>query len=728
MTSWVAGGIGLLLVLCGTATAGAQLRPGASPALSGQSSGAGRSPETGLRARFGTEIGMRLAGSLDPDERLRGIERVAATHTPEALALLERAVGAVGPGAADARPALDGLARTDPRALLVIVRALATWLDREDARAALASIVTAPTLAFSVRPTPSDDPGADEATGGARVLLARQQAAIALAESGNLLALDALIVAAKGAGPGQVPALDALAIHPPAQPLLAGAGAGISWTTPATIALAASIGDLRSLDSLEGTASEGDPALRAAALAALGLAGDWRVLDAARSALHDPDARVRVGATGALVRLGARDAPRAVEALAGDDTTAIDALNLAQWVQDDGVTKAAAARAAAAADPELRALAVTALGRQEGPLAVAALAALVADAAIQGDAACALARSPSAAAMAAVEKMASAAGPMRRLAARAYLVRRLVRGERSEPLEALLRKLAASKDVPDRALGVHALVALGQTPVASALDDPDPRVRRAAALGAIGQFGAPSRNALLTHAMTENDEVTRHVLAIGLLGGDPDAVMPTTELLNRARGGGPDAPLAAQVLAQRGDERYASQVDALLASPDPLLRAHAARGLGSSAARDAVGRLAAIYATEADVEVRRAVVDALSARTGEDAEAPARQNALWLAARLDPDRAVRWTASRALSPRATVPGHPSSPEVSWLRLAPAEGATLPQNLDATLVTSNGLALPIAFDEDGYALVVGVAPGEARVRLAPRPPAYEAPPP
>ena len=711
-------GTGLLLAASCATNASAQLRSGSSPALSVPSV-AGRAPETGLRARFGTEIGLRLARSLEPDERLRGIERVAATHTPEALGLLERAIG---PGAADARPALDGIARTDPRALLVVVRALASWLDKEDARAALASIVTAPTLGFSARPTPSNDPSADEAAGGGRVLLARQEAAIALAESGNLLALDALIAAAKGAGPGQTPALDALALHPPAQPLLA----GIALTSPATIAMAASIGDLRSLDSLEAAVSATDPALRAAAFAALGLAGDSRVLDAARSALHDPDARVRVGATDALVRLGARDAPRAVEGLAADDATAIDGLSLAQRVQDEGVTKAAAARAVAAANPELRALAVAALGRQESPLAVGALAALVADIAVQGDAACALARSPSATAMAAIEKMATATGPMRRLAARAYLVRRLERGERSEPLDALLRRLAASNDLSDRAVGVHALVALGQRDVASALEDPDPRVRRAAALGATGPFAAPRGDALLRRAMRENDAITRYVLAIGLLGGDPEAVMPTSELLNRARGGGPDAPLAAQVFAQRGDERFASEVDALLASSDPLLRAHASRGLGSSAARDAVGRLAEIYTFEGNVEVRRAVVDALSSRTGEDSAAPGRQNVLRLAARLDPDRVVRRTASHALTTRATAPGPPSSCQVSWLRIVPAEGATLPEDVAATFVASDGSALPIAFDEDGYALVVGVAPGEARVRLAPRPPAYEAP--
>ncbi|MDP9001648.1 MAG: hypothetical protein M3O46_16235, partial [Myxococcota bacterium] len=67
-------------------------------------------------------------------------------------------------------------------------------------------------------------------------------------------------------------------------------------------------------------------------------------------------------------------------------------------------------------------------------------------------------------------------------------------------------------------------------------------------------------------------------------------------------------------------------------------------------------------------------------------------------------------------------------EVAWLRLTPAPGATVPRDMTAALVGSDGIARPIAFDDDGYALVPGMPPGEARLRLAPRLPPYEAPPP
>jgi HEAT repeat protein len=715
-----------LVRLASANDADAQTRPakGSPPALApGPPETTTRNVTTDLRARFGTEIATRLARSGDPDERLRGIERAAAVRTPEGLALLERAARAGVQGTIDPHSPLDGVARTDPRALLVVVRGLAAWLDREPARAALTSIVKDGTQSFASHAgaTPGPDPSADDAEGAARVLLARQEAAMALAQSGALPALEALIAIARSAGPGQGPALDAIAAYPPA-PLLLG---GVVLTTPATVALAVEVGDLRSLDAIEAAMSASDPSLRAAALVALGVAGDSRIANSARAALRDRDARVRLAAGDALVRLGTPDSGRAVEGLVGDDATALDGLRLAQLVQGDGVTKAAAARAVASANADVRGAAVAALGRQASVLAVGALSALVADPAMQGDAACAMARSPSSAAMAAIESMAGTA-PLRRLAARAYLVRRWVRGERSAKLDSLLEDLARSNDARDRAVGMQALVTLGKRPIAQALQDSDPRVRRTAATGALAHWDGASRSALLARMGMEPDEVTRQVLALGLLEGDVDGLVPTADLVDRVRGGGPDAPLAALALAQRDDPERATDIDVMLQSHDPVLREHIARGLGASAARDAAGRLARAYAKEGDVRVRRAIVAALATRTG-DALAPARRSTLEVAAGLDPDRVARWTASRALS-GATATRREIVREVAWLRLTPAEGAALPRDVTAALLPGEGVALPIAFDDDGYALVPGVAPGGARLRLAPRLPPYEAPSP
>jgi hypothetical protein len=450
--------------------------------------------------------------------------------------------------------------------------------------------------------------------------------------------------------------------------------------------------------------------------------GDQRGVAIARGLTHDPEARVRVASAETLVRLGAADAGAAVEELVADEATVADGLRLAREVATEGVTKAAAARAAASSDSALRAAAVGALGRQTSASAVKALATLVADPALQGDVAFALARSPATAATAAIEAMA-AQPATRRLAARAYFVRRYVRGERDAALDALLAAMAASGEARDRAVGVQALVALGERPLGEALGDADARVRRAAAMGAGARLDATARDLLLAQLAVERDAATRTVLALGLGGGDPAGVVPTVTLVERAEGGGPDAALAALALARRGDEELGPKVDALLASHDPVVRAHVARGLAASDARDATGRLARAYEWEGDAFARRSLVAALAARAA-DATAPAWRDAMEVAARLDPDAEVRWTATMALAGERAG-GRPAVTEVAWLRIVPAEGAALPRDALGVVSDEAGLAVPVAFDEDGYALVPGVAPGQARLRLAPRLPAYEA---
>ena len=732
----VAGAVGALLLAAAVSTAGearAQAirpAPGLSPGRMPPPPTAPRvtpgveGPAGDLRARFGVDVALRLLRSTDADERLRGLERAAATRTPEALALLERVSGAGVPGGSP----VDGVARQDPRALLVVVRGLAAWTDKEPARTALENLLNEPAQAPLMRTAAGagHDPAADEADSVARVLLARQEAAIALAQSGVSASLEALVAIARSGKPGQAAALDALAMHPPVTPLLG----GVTLTTPGTIALAAALGDLRSLAAILGAVHASDPALRAAAVAALGQCGDARALEVARDAAKDKDSRVRVAGAEALVHLGAPDAAPFVELLVGDDATARDGLRIARDAHSEGVTKAAAARAVASADPELRALAIVALGRQGSQAAVGALAALVGDAQLAGDAADALARSPSPAAMAVIEAM-SAVPATRRLAGRAYFVRRSVRGQRSARGDALLAALAASGDGADRALGVEALVALGERGLAHALEDRDPRVRRAAAMGAMALDAGSASQVLTARLAAEQDETTRYVLAAGLREGDAGGLVPTTTLLDRAQAGGPDAPLAALALARRADEELAVKVDALLGSRDPVMRAHVARGLAASKAPDATGRLARAYTWEPVAEVRRALVEALATRGGNERTAPSLRGALELAARLDPDRVTRAMALRAVDGLDGLDGHAEARrrtparEVAWLRLVAAEGAVLPRELAGTLVDPAGLALPIVFDEDGYALVPGLPPGDTRLRLAPRLPAYEA---
>jgi HEAT repeat protein len=681
-----------------------------------------------LRDRLGVEDAARLLRSSDPDERLRGVEQAADLRSPEALALLGRAAGTDSARGMDPKMPAEGIARTDPRAVLAVVRALATWTDREDARAALASLVSAPNESFSFRVgvLPGHAAGGGDAQDAARVVLARREAAIVLAGSGSSLALEALVAIARGAGPGRDAAIDALAVHPPSGAALLG---GVVLTTPAMIALAAGVGDLRALHAVLGAVNASDPALRAAAFDALGASTDTRVLDAARAALHeeatDATAMVRLAAARALVRLGASDAAEAVAALVASDLTAQGALVLARDVQGDEVTRALVARTEAS-DPAMRAAAIAALGRQASPDAIRALAALVGDARAGGDALAAIARSPSGAALAAIEALGDgatgdSAAASRRLAARAYFVRRFVRGERSERLDALLGRLAASNDPRDRGVGVEALVALGERPVRAGLADADPHVRAASALGSMALEGVDRDRALLDRMEIEPDPAVARVLAFGWAGAAAPRESPsTTTLVEHANGGGPDAPLAAVALGRRTEEKAREALDALLAANDPVLRAHAARGLAESARPDAAQRLAGAYAWESDAGVRRAIVEALASR-GPEASG-ARDRTLSLAARLDPDRAARWTAERGLQGKA--PARPGAPrEVLWVRLVPAEGTELPPMAEGTYVRSDGLAVPVAFDPEGFALVPGVPPGEGTLRLAPGEPPY-----
>lgn len=672
-----------------------------------------------LRAHFGGDMAARLLRSPDPNERLRGIARAAAAKSPDALALLVR----------ESEPA--GAARRDARAMIEIARALAGYLGEQSAKTALVAIVNAPTTSAPSRPpgvvrTGPRELTLDEADHAARTQLARDIAAIALASSGDARAYESLVTIARGAGPGQSAAHLALSIHPPQQPGLLGP---VTVTTPGMARLAAQIGDLRAIEYLRALVKAGDPVLRATAFVALGEIGDMRTVEAASAAVTDRDARVRASAVEALVLLGAADRAKHVEALIGDEATAAVGIRLAERTFSAGIVKALAARVVASADPSLRAAAIVALGRSPMPAGIQALVELMKNGTLHSDIASAIARSPSPIAMQAIEAMGVAApASTKRLGVRAYVVRVLTRGEPSARLDELVDKLAASADARDRAVGVGALVALGRRPLDAALTDKDARVRRAAAVASLADGPRPAAlAALLAHIAGEKDDATREALALGLLDGDVDARVPTSTLIDRADSAHADAPLSVLALARRGDEAHSAKVDQYLESRDPILRAHAARGLGISTYKDAVGRLAAAFAYEADVGVRRAIVRALASRGGGDATAPSRLETLRTAAGLDPDGVVRSIAARALARgAATAPSARALTDVAWLHLASADGQAPPANMTGAVYRADDVAVPIAFDDEGFAIVPGMPPGESRLVLAPRLPSYEAP--
>jgi hypothetical protein len=390
------------------------------------------------------------------------------------------------------------------------------------------------------------------------------------------------------------------------------------------------------------------------------------------------------------------------------------ALPLAETAHGPGVVRALAARAASAVDPAVRSEAIVGLGRDPGPEGVEALEALAVDSRTRAEAMDALARSPSGNAMPSLERLAMVPA-LRRDAVRAYVVRALVRGETSDGMNRRLDALASAADPRDRAVGVFGRAALGRGDATAAMDDPDPGVRRAAYAAALGRGRADARVSLLARRAREEDPAARAVLGGALTQGDPEGVLSTRELLSCAHAGGADAPLCALAFARRAGEAEAPEIDALLASRDPILRAHVARGLGLSADPTRAGRLAAAYAREIDPLVRRAIVRGL----GGSREVPSAATTLTLASRCDPDARARWIAAHVLHGAPVEDA--ASDDVAWVRLIDARGEPGAAGLTGALWSDDGAAVPIAFDADGDALVV-VPAGTARLLLAPPLPA------
>ncbi len=695
--------LGLALAVLTASTGGhAQGRRGASaePAAS----------PTNVRALVGAEAASRLVKSVDPDERLRGIERASAIGSAEAVALLVQAAEPTSP------------VRTDGRALVALARALAPFADQERVRNALLAITNTGNVGFAGRMPQGRGEGGLSLEDGdpvARADLARHVAAFALGQSRTDRALELLYGAARGGGSGQTAALHALAVFPPRDPGFFGS-ANAQLPIP-VVKLLGELGDLRALERLHGAARSPDPLTRAAAILAIAQLGDERGIALARAAIVERDVRMRAASGEALVLLGAPERVRAVTALVSDEATSMIGVRLAERVFHPEVVKLLLPRAQVHPDAELRLAAIQALGRSPDPAAAIGLTSkpIVDDPKVAYPAALALARSPAPNAGALVAALAtSKTTAVRSIGVRAYVVRAMLRGEREGSADEVIARLSGSRDETERSLGVFARIALGDAAAEDTLGDPVVSIRRASVMGAIAHPTNGAERAMLARMGTEPDAVTRQVLATALTGSDGGASIPSNRLLDRAEGGGPDGPLAALALARRADEADAPKIAQLLASKDLLVRAHVALGLGRAALPDATGRLARAYAFETDASVRRAVITALAARVA-DKDAPSRRTTLEQASRLDPDALVRALAASGLTGNAAPVGAPVKREVAWLRLARDDGSAPGAPFAAALVRPDGLALPIAFDAEGYAIVGDLPPGESRLVLAPR---------
>ena len=649
-----------------------------------------------LRAHLGATRGLQLLDAADFETRLRGVERLAEVGTNEALDALASALGR------------GGASRGDGRLRLEVVRGLAAHADREVVRDALVGVVNA------------------SSTGGEAPLdaMARASAALALAASGDPLAQRALAKSASGRGRGATSAAEALRAFPPASldPLWSGRGA-----MPVPLAtLFGELGDARAIGPLRAQLERKDARLQTAAAVSLARLGDASVLDLARRWMGKGDALQHGTALEVFAWLGAPDLdPGLASMLSDGKITRSTALDIASRFPSPELAPTLVDIAQHGGDDAGRALAL--LGRAGDGGVATATAALLAEPQLAIGAAHALGTAPGPEARQAVEAALASAerGPALRLVLRMALVRTLVHGGSVDGLEARLEEAFVSGDAADRAVGAFGLAVTGARSVEALLATGDDAITVAAGRAAL-VMGGDALTACLDVLASAGDEPSPAALACGgaLLNDPGDGTgIPTIRLVRWAEQGGALAPMAALALGVRDARIYRPRLEALLAGSDPVIRGHAALGLGRSPEADATSLLVRAMRFETETAVRRSIVRGLAARRGGLV-----RRTLRLARDLDPDEEVRTLARAALGRRDLQPALPARTNalgaVLWVSLVPQAQQPDAARLRAgRVVRSDGLAPPFVVDPDGAALVP-VSAGGATVQLAP---AASAPP-
>jgi cellulose synthase operon protein C len=657
-----------------------------------------------LRGSFGVPVAERLLVSSSADERLRGVLRLGAIGTPEAIDAL-----------VDAFEQSSILGR-DGRARLEAVRILAHHAGRDTVRPLLVRELS--------------EAGPEGRAGGAALgNLSRAAAALALAKTGDKKAQGALVAAVLQGGPGGEAASDALSVFPPTS--LATLIEGRRRIEPGLAVLLADLGDVRALGKLRQALEETDVATRQAAALALARLGDTTPLALARTWVKAEEPRQRRVGAEVMVRLGATGAAEAITALLEGSATRLDGVRLALAAPSPALVKPLVA-AIEALPAEERDKAVAALGRIGGVEAAEALVQKLARPELATGAAYALARLPGKEGRAALERALASVGAKkggpRRLIARTAILRSIVMGEEPAGLGAVLGAMAAEKEPADRAVSLFGRVATGRTSVRDAVDEAcasggtcDVGLVAAAARASLAR--GPEGPAEFARVLSRlgplpYDAPSPLIVAAGVaLLADPRApAFPTALLARWAEGGGPLAPLAARALPSRDEEALRGRIKRLLEGTDPVIRAHTALGLALDPEPDAASLLVAAYRFEEDVSVRRAVVRALSERRESQ-----RTRTLELARDLDPDDGVRALARAALAGRSlAVPSAVSGGSVVWVSLV----ANAPSALAAIggragrLARVDGVVVPVVADPDGVLVVPGLPEGRAALMLAP----------
>jgi len=674
---------------------------------------AASAPRSGtLRGLLGVPVAERLLSSDAAEDRLRGVTRLGAIGTPEAIDAL-----------VDTLEQSSIVAR-DPRARLEAVRILAAHADRESVRPLL------------IRELSDIGP---EGRSGATPLgtLTRAAAALSLAKVEDKKTRAALVAAVLQGGPAGETAARALVAHPPAS--LAALLEGRRKLDPALATLLGEMGDLRAIDKLRTALTETDQATRVAAALALARLGDATPLSLAQTWAKAQDVRQRRAGAEVLVRLGAKEAPEAITRLLGADATRLDGLRIALVAPSPALAMPIAS-SLESLPAEEQGKAVAAIGRAGGMDAVNVLLGLLAKPDLATGAAFALATMPGKDARTALE-MALASdstkkGAPRRLVVRAAIVRAIALGDEPRGLGDSLAAMAGEKDPSDRAVSAFGRVATGRTSVQDAVEGAcaSGKICDLALIAAIARASlargpeGPAELSSVLAKVSEGAQPSALAVAAGvvLLADPRGAGLPTALLARWAEGGGPLGPLAARALPTRDDEAVRGRIKRLLEGTDPVIRAHTALGLGLDPEPDAVTLLASAYRFEEDVAVRRAIVRALSQRKEMQRKAP-----LITARDLDPDDGVRALARAALTGRVVAPSAATSGgSVVWVSLV-ANGPDAMGSIAgraARVVRSDGLCVPVVADPDGVLLVPGLPAGPSVLALAPEAVSGDAPAP
>lgn len=631
-----------------------------------------------LKARTGFAVAARLVRSEHEETRLQGLERLGQVGSPQALELLTKAL----------EP--SGAARSS-RERLTAVRALAPHAKVPAVRALLGRVAVG---------VGSSGERSDELDA-----LVRDTALLIIARSGETEDLELLGKALRQPGRLSESAGAALLAYPPRElgPLLKGRFA----PTRELVRVLGELGDQRAFLPLREFVKRGAPEIRAEAALSLTRLGAFETVELARHWLRsERQPALLEAAARILATARAPEASAAIESLLASKDGRAQGLALAFETGLPELVPALSHALASAQDEQERVI-VAALGRARSDAAVAELERALSSAERAPLAAHALALHPSDAASEALSR-ALRGDRTRRDALRAAVVRKLALGIDVRGVKEALDALSASREPADRAVFGFARAALDPGALGALLRERDPLLVRAAARAVLVSGNAAPLAERLVH---EQDALTRAQLAVALAFEAGRARVPTSTLFELLESGSPSAPLAALAIAGRDSEILRPRVEALLASGDPLVRAHAALGLGVCESPTAVGLLERAYRFEPDRTVRRAIVVGLSQRS----EAT-RRRPLKLAAELDPDATVRQAARLAHAGHALSP-LPLGVTSAWLEVESrpaADGEVVPV---AMIGQPGGAVIPAVADPDGRIVVPGLGSGPLVVRLA-----------